>query len=97
MSASTGVAPARRMELTEAKKLKGVVTTAVPGPMPAAASASHRASVPEEQPMAWATPSCAGRGALEGGYRLAQDELLRLKNMAHRVQQLPVEWAGTGA
>ena len=59
MSASTAVAPARRMALTEAKKLNGVVTTAMPGPIPAAASASHSASVPEEQPTAWATPSSA--------------------------------------
>ena len=91
MSASTGVAPARRMALTEAKKLKGVVTTAVPGPIPAAASASHRASVPEEQPMAWATPSWRGGGLLKGGYRLAQDKLLRLKYMPERLQQLLVE------
>ena len=33
MSARTGVAPQRRMALTVAKKLKGVVTTASPGPM----------------------------------------------------------------
>ena len=52
MSARTGVAPARRMELTVAKKLKGVVTTASPGPMSRAASASQRASVPLAQPMA---------------------------------------------
>ena len=58
MSASTGFAPARRIALTEAKKLNGVVTTAAPGPMPAAASASHKASVPDEQPMACATPNC---------------------------------------
>ena len=31
MSASSGVAPARRIALTEAKKLKGVVMTAAPG------------------------------------------------------------------
>ena len=60
ISASTGVAPARRMALTDAKKLKGVVMTAWrPAPMPAAASASQRASVPEEHPIAWLTPNCA--------------------------------------
>ena len=58
ISARTAVASARRMALTEAKKLNGVVTTAVLGPIPAAARASQRASVPEEQPMAWFTPNC---------------------------------------
>jgi len=62
MSAKRGSAPARRMELAVAKKLKGVVTTAsgwalervasVLSPMPQAASASQRASVPLAQPMA---------------------------------------------
>src|ERR1035438_1775711 len=58
MSANSGVARARRIALHEAKKLKGVVITAAPGPMPAAARASQSASVPEEHPMAWDTPSC---------------------------------------
>ncbi len=34
MSASTAVAPALKIELTEAKKLNGVVTTVAPGPIP---------------------------------------------------------------
>ena len=63
MSARSGVAPARRMALTEAKKLKGVVMTACAGADSGGASASQRASVPEEQPMAWATPNCAGGGS----------------------------------
>ena len=52
MSASRGVAPARRIALTVAKKLKGVVMTASPGPTLAAAKASQMASVPLAQPMA---------------------------------------------
>ena len=52
MSASNGCAPQRRMALTLAKKLNGVVTTASPGPMLAAASASQIASVPLAHPMA---------------------------------------------
>ena len=52
MSARSGWAPQRRMALTLAKKLKGVVMTASPGPMLAAARASQMASVPLAQPMA---------------------------------------------
>ena len=55
MSARRGVAPQRRIALTEAKKLKGEVITASPGPIPAAAMASHNASVPLAHPMAWGT------------------------------------------
>jgi hypothetical protein len=70
MSASNVRAPARRMELTVAKKLKAVVITASPGTTPAASSASHKASVPEEQPMAWApphfSPAARSNSATEG-------------------------------
>ena len=62
MSANSGRAPARRMALALAKKVKGLVMTAsgegavgaleVLLPMPAAASASQIASVPLAQPMA---------------------------------------------
>src|SRR3978361_964034 len=60
MSARRGRAPARRIALTEAKKLKGLVITAsVEGwrtgsrePIPAAARASQSASVPEAHPTA---------------------------------------------
>ena len=55
ISASKGCAPQRRMALTLAKKLKGVVMTASPGPMFAAARASQIASVPLAQPTAWGT------------------------------------------
>jgi hypothetical protein len=33
----------------------------------------------------------SGGGALKGGYRLAKDELLRLKDMVEGVEQLAVE------
>ncbi len=52
MSANTGTAPARRMLLAVAKNENGVVTTASPGPIPTAAIASHRASVPLAHPTA---------------------------------------------
>jgi hypothetical protein len=39
------------MELTVEKKVKGVVRTVSPGPISAAAIASHKASVPEAHPM----------------------------------------------
>ena len=52
ISASRGCAPQRRIALTLAKKLNGVVMTASPGPMLAAARASQMASVPLAQPMA---------------------------------------------
>jgi len=39
------------------KEAEGRSDNGVAGPMPAAAIASHRASVPDEQPSAWATPS----------------------------------------
>ena len=85
------------MALTEAKKLKGVVTTALPGPIPAAARASHRASVPDEQPMACATPSCAGGGAFKGGHRLAKNKLLRLQHMLEGFQQFLMQRLRIGA
>src|SRR5215472_1710488 len=50
MSAKTGVAPQRVIELADAKNVKGGVITRSPGRTPAAESASHKASVPEEQP-----------------------------------------------
>ena len=79
------------MALTEAKKLKGVVTTASPGPIPAAARASQRASVPEEQPMAWATPSWSAAARSNVGDRLAKDKLLRLQYMLEGLEQFLVE------
>ena len=56
MSANTGVAPQRTIELTEAKKLNGVVTTLLPASTPQACNASHNASVPEAQPTLARTP-----------------------------------------
>ena len=50
MSANSGRAPTRTMVLAVAKKLKGVVMTALPGPTPSAPSASASASVPDADP-----------------------------------------------
>src|SRR5271163_1248131 len=63
MSAKSGCAPQRRMELAVAKKLKGVVTTASPGPTPAAASASQSASVPLAQPTPNSAPQARAAAA----------------------------------
>src|SRR5215813_971515 len=56
ISTRTGRAPARTIALEEAKKLKDVVITPSPGPMPAATSANQRASVPEAHPTASLAP-----------------------------------------
>jgi hypothetical protein len=40
-----------------AKNEYGDVTTSSPGPTPSAINAASRASVPEDTPMAWRTPS----------------------------------------
>src|ERR1700733_16303871 len=74
MSANRGVAPQRRIALTVAKKLKGVVMTASPGPTLAAARASQMASVPLAQPMAWGTVQ-----AVAGAYSKAETCWPRLK------------------
>ena len=53
MSAKTGVAPTRWIELAVAKNVNGLVITSSPGPTSSAISARIRASVPDAQPMAW--------------------------------------------
>ena len=55
-STNTGSAPTWLMASAVAKKVNGVVITSSPGPMPRARRAMTRASVPELQPTAWATP-----------------------------------------
>ena len=50
------MAPALTIELADAKKLNAVVMTESPGFTPAATSASHKASVPDEHPTAYAAP-----------------------------------------
>ncbi len=59
MSASTGVAPARRIAAHRSEKTEWRGHDGIPAPIPAPASASHSASVPEEQPSACFTPSCS--------------------------------------
>jgi hypothetical protein len=56
MSTKTGVAPTLLMLSAVAKKLKGVVMTSSPGPMPRARRPMTRASVPELTPMACLVP-----------------------------------------
>ena len=51
MSTKIGVAPTWDMASVVAMKVLGTVTTASPGPTPAAMRAKRRASVPEPTPM----------------------------------------------
>src|ERR1019366_9857330 len=72
ISANSGRAPARRMQLALAKKLNGVVMTAsglpvcrvaaVLSPNPAAARASHSASLPLAHPIAAGELQAAAAG-----------------------------------
>jgi hypothetical protein len=50
MSQNSGRAPVRAIVPAVAKKVKGLVITASPGPMPSAIRASSSASVPEDTP-----------------------------------------------
>ena len=77
MSARTGVAPARRMALTEAKKLNGVVTTACPAqsrpqPSPATGRPCQRSSQPRGHAEFLRPPPLKSRNWL------SKNELLRL-------------------
>jgi len=56
ISTKTGVALLRQIEEAVAKKLKGVVITSSPFPIPKALTAKTRASVPEAQPTAFLIP-----------------------------------------
>ena len=55
-STNTGRAPTRQMTSAVATKVKGVVITSSPGPMPKAIRLINRASVPEATLMQWAVP-----------------------------------------
>ena len=57
MSAKTGRAPNRAIDPAVATKVKGVVTTSSPGPMPRAIRASRRASDPEAHAIAKRQPT----------------------------------------
>src|SRR5690606_26957619 len=59
MSTKTGVAPTREIDSAVAKKVKGVVITSSPGPIPRASSVRTRASVPLATPTPWAAPQRA--------------------------------------
>src|SRR3546814_19269563 len=59
MSANTGVAPARTMHDTEARKVREVTMTSSPGPMSSAIRAASSAWVPLPSATAWAQPAQA--------------------------------------
>ena len=98
MSAKTGRAPARRIELAVAKKLKGVVTTASGWAMErvadrAVADAGGGQRQPEGVGAAGAADGEAHgaggcRGGLEGGDLRAEDEVLRVADPRDGVQNL---------
>ena len=79
------------MELTEAKKLKGVVTTLMPGPMPAAARRKPQGVRAGRATDGMRHPKMPGRGALEGGNLLAQDELPRFEHVLKGFQQFAMK------
>src|SRR5438270_2785764 len=56
MSANTGLAPVKRMLLTDAMNVNGLVMTSSPGPTPCASRARWRAVVPDDVAMAWRVP-----------------------------------------
>ena len=95
ISASNGFAPARTIELTVEKKVKGVVRPRLPGPTSAAAIASHKASVPEAHPIPWATPR-GRRGSLELLYFFAKYEMFATPQTAQSPPESPCESAHTG-
>ena len=57
MSTNTGVAPRRLITSAVAKKVKGVVKIASPGPTFSAIRAMSRESVPDAQPIQCLTPT----------------------------------------
>ena len=75
MSTNTGVAPTWLMASAVAKKVKGVVITSSPGPMPRARRAMTRASVPELQPDGVPGAQVGGGLLFEGLHLGAQDEV----------------------
>ena len=88
MSASTAVAPARRMALTEAKKLNGVVTTAVPGFDSGGGQGQPQRVGSRRTSQRVGNTQLRGGGTLEGRYLFAKNELLRRKHPAQGIQQL---------
>ena len=80
MSAKTGRAPQRTIELAEAKKVNGVVSTKSPGRTPAAAMASHNASVPLAQATVSLTPRKRRDFPFQRGNLFAKNQALRLAN-----------------
>ena len=57
MSANTGLAPVRAIAPAVATKVKGVVITSSPGPIPNAIMANSNASEPDAHPTAARAPA----------------------------------------
>ena len=79
------------MELTEAKKLNGVVRTAEPCADARGSQRQPEGVGPRRAAEGVGHAQLAGSGLLKGGNLLAKNELLRLKHMAHRLQQFLVQ------
>ena len=91
MSTNTGLAPASKIELVDAKKLKGVVMTSSPPPIPKALSATTKASVPEAHVRACFTPIAVANSFSSPSNLVAHDERLLLKSFADRFKDLRFE------
>ena len=91
MSASTGVAPVRRIALTEAKKLNGVVTTAAPGPIASRGQRQPQRVRTRRAPQRVSHAQLLRRSPLEPRHVLAENELLRLQHPPQRLQQLAAQ------
>src|ERR1035437_9027725 len=105
MSASSGVAPARRMALVEAKKLKGVVTTDWPEPGSPRTGPGPWGGEPisaggQRQPKGVCARGAADGvghaqplrcGFFKGGDGLAENELLRGQDLTESVQKFLME------
>ncbi len=86
ISASTGVAPARRIELTEAKKLNGVVTTAWPGAHARGGQRQPQGVGARRASQSMGHAQLLRGGFFECGHLAAKDELLRFEYPAERIQ-----------
>ena len=81
MSAKTGRAPQRVMELAEAKKVNGVVMKLSPAVTPAPTNASHKASVPEGATGGGSNTKVFRDFAFQSGDFLAQNQRLRFADL----------------
>ena len=83
-STKTGVAPSRATDPAVAKNENVGVMTSSPGPIPSAISATTSASVPDDTPTAWATPSARASLGFQLLHFRTHNELLRVAHARDR-------------